>query len=184
VATRPGRRRARDLTPRTVNASRLRGTLVGTPGSIAGTIYGTIVVMGAIAAGAAADLDAWRLAPVVVVTVVVLWIAHVYAHSVGESIERGRTLDRAELMSVGRRELAIPLAAVAPTAALLLGAAGVLREATAVWLAFGAGLAALLVQGLRVARLERLGRLATVASVGLNLAFGLVIVLLKSLVGH
>jgi hypothetical protein len=162
----------------------LRGTLVGTPGSIAGTIYGTVVVMGAITAGAAADLGAARLAVIVVTTVLVLWVAHVYAHSVAESIERGRRLDRAELVSVGRRELAIPLAAVAPTAALLLGAAGVMRESRAGWLALGAGLAALLVQGLRVARLERLGWLATAGSVAVNLSFGLVIVLLKSLVAH
>jgi hypothetical protein len=167
-----------------MDGTRLRRMLVGTPGSIAGTIYGTIVVMGAIAAGAIAGLQPWPVAAVVVTTVVVLWFAHVYAHAVAESIDRGRHLDRAELQSVAHRELAIPLAAVAPTVCLVLGAVGVLRESTAGWLAFCAGLAALFIQALRIAKLARLGWLATAGTVGVNLGFGLVIVFLKALVAH
>ena len=84
-------------------------------------------------------------------TVLVLWIAHVYAHTLAESLERGRRLDRAELVSVARRELAIPAAAVAPVAALVLAALGVLGEQTAVWLALGIGVVTLSVQGARYA---------------------------------
>jgi hypothetical protein len=53
-----------------------------------------------------------------------------------------------------------------------------------VWLAIGICVAALAVQGLRYALLERLGPLGTLASVGLNLALGLAIVALKVIVAH
>jgi hypothetical protein len=163
---------------------RLRRLLLGTPGSISGTVYGTIVVMGAITAGAEAAGEPWRLAAIVSATVLVLWLAHVYADGLGESIGRGRRLDRAELLSVARRELAIPLAAVGPTTALLLGALGVFGESRAIWLALGVGLATLAVQGMRYARLEHLGRRGTAVSVSVSLALGLVIVALKALVAH
>jgi hypothetical protein len=164
--------------------SRIRRIVLGTPGSIAGTVYGTIVVMGAITAGAEGVDGPWRLAAVVDATVLVLWLAHVYAHGLGESITRGRRLDRPELVSVARRELAIPLAAVAPTAALLLGGLGILRDSTAVWLALGIALVTLAVQGFRYADLEGLGPLATFMSVCLNVSLGLVLVALKVLVAH
>ncbi len=151
---------------------------------IAGTVYGTIVVMATIAAGGKGEVDAWRLAVIVVATVVVLWFAHVYAHGLGESIELGRRLDRAELAAVARREVAIVLAAVAPVTALVLGATGVIRESRAIWLALVIGLLALAVQGVRYARVERLGRIGTLISVSLNLGLGLVIVGLKALLAH
>lgn len=162
----------------------LREIVLGTPSSIAQTVYGTIVVMGAITAGSGSAREPWALAGIVVTTVVVLWLAHVYAHGLGEAIARGRRLDRAELVSVARREFAIPLAAVAPTAALVLGGIGLLRESTAVWLALTIGLVTLGVQGLRYAGLEGLGARETATSVVVNVSLGLAIVLLKALVAH
>ena len=156
--------------------------VLGTADSIAGTVYGTIVVMGAITAGAGSD--PWRLAAVVAATVLVLWLAHVYAHGLGEAIGRGRRLDREEFLSVARRELAIPLAAFAPIAALVLGAVGLLEHATAAWVALGIGLATLAVQGYRYARLERFGRGGIVKSVAINVALGLFIVALKVAFAH
>jgi hypothetical protein len=163
---------------------RLRRIVLGTPASIAGTVYGTIVVMGAVTAGSQDAREPGRLAAVVVATVVVLWVAHVYAHGLGEAIGRGRRLDRDEFVSVARRELAIPMAAVTPTAALAFGGIGLLRDATAVWLALAIGLATLAVQGFRYAGLERLSRLGTAASVGMNVGLGLVIVALKVFLAH
>jgi hypothetical protein len=155
------------------------------PQRIAGAVYGTIVVMGALAAGAhGGPILAGELAGVVAVTAVVFWIAHVYAHSLGETISANRRLDRAELLSVARRELAMPLAAVAPVGALLLGAAGIVKDATAGWLAMGCGLVALAVAGIAYARVERLGLFASAATVAVNLALGLVIVGLKAGLVH
>jgi hypothetical protein len=166
-------------------AQRLSRLVFGSGSTISGTVYGTIVVLAALAAGGNAyEDDLWHLVAIVVTTVVVLWIAHVYAHGLGESLHVGRRLDVAELGAIAGRELAVPLAAVAPTAMLVLGAVGVFRGSTAVWLALGLCIATLAIQGLRYARLERLSRLGTVASVAVNLALGLTIVALKVAVAH
>ena len=74
---------------------RVRRIVLGTSGTIAGTVYGTIVVMGVVTAGAGGARGPWELIAIVVSTVLVLWIAHVYAHALGEAIGRGRRLDRA-----------------------------------------------------------------------------------------
>ena len=67
---------------------------------------------------------------------------------------------------------------------LVLGALGVFAVRTALWLAVGVGVAALAVQGVRYARLERLSRIGTIVTVGVNLALGQVIVVLKALLTH
>ena len=157
----------------------------GSPTTIAGTVYGTIVVLAVLAAGGKAfEHDLWGLTAIVVITVVVLWVAHVYAHGLAESLQLDRRLDAAELGAIGRRELAIPLAAVAPTAVLMLGAVGLLRGRTAVWLAVGIGVATLALQGVRYAKVERLGPTGTLVAVALNLALGLAIIALKLVVVH
>jgi hypothetical protein len=141
--------------------------------------------MGTVTAGSkSGTVNAWQLAAVVVTTVLVLWIAHVYAHALAESITAGRRLDRPTAVAIARRELAIPLAAVAPVGALVLGGLDVLRESTAVWLALGLGLAALAVQGMRYAKIERLSGRATALILAVNLLLGLVIVGLKALLAH
>jgi hypothetical protein len=156
------------------------------PEVIAGAVYGTIVVMGAIAAGASGELAPAELAGIVFGTVIVLWIAHVYSHSLAETIVRGRRLDRREFVSVSvaRREFAMPLAAVGPLAALVLGALGVFEDRTAGWLAMGFGLATLAFAGIRYATVERLGLVATALTVAVNLGLGLLIVGLKAGLAH
>jgi hypothetical protein len=162
--------------------SRIRA---GSAPEIAGVVYGTIIVMAAITAGSkGGEPQAAELAGIVAGSVVVLWIAHVYAHSLAETISRGRRLDRAEFLSVARREIAMLLSGVLPIAALVLGALGLFKETTAVWLALGCGLLTLAVEGVRYATVERLSPLATIASVAVNVAFGLVIVGLKAGLAH
>ena len=165
--------------------SRLRHLVFGTPDRIAGTVYGTIVVMAAIAAAAShGEPDAAVLAGTVATTVLVFWVAHVYSHALAETIALDRKLDRAEIMSIARRELAIPLAAVAPVAVLVLGALGVFRDSTAAWIAMLFGLATLALQGFRYAGVERLSGLGAAVSVAVNVGLGLVIIGLKAGLGH
>jgi len=76
------------------------------------------------------------------------------------------------------------LAAVLPFTALVLGAIGIFRESTAVWIAMGVGLFTLGMEGVRYARLEGLGRAGTLAAMALNLSLGLLVVALKVLVAH
>jgi hypothetical protein len=164
---------------------RVKRLIFGSAGGIAGTVYGTIVVMATVTAGAhGKQTDTGRLAVVVAVTALVFWAAHLYSDALAESLERGRRLDRAELADVARRELSIPAAAVAPVVALVLAALGVLGTQAGLWLALGIGVATLGVQGARYAALERLDRTGTVAVIAVNLSLGLVIVGLKALLAH
>ena len=75
-------------------------------------------------------------------------------------------------------------AALPPLAALLLGAFGVVSTETAVWIAFGFGLAVLMAEGVVFARIERLGWAATLLIVVANLGFGVALVGLKLLLTH
>jgi hypothetical protein len=158
--------------------SRAKRILLGGPGGIAETVYGTVVVMATVTA-ASSDAHPWNLAVIVTVTVVVLWIAHVYAEALSASIESGLGLNRAGLAAIAGHEVAIPLAAVGPVAALVLGAAGVLREDSAIWLALAIGTVVLAVEGARYARVRRLGPVGTLTAVAVNLAVGLLVVGLK-----
>jgi hypothetical protein len=115
---------------------------------------------------------------------IVLWVAHVYAHALSESLELQHRLGVRELLGVAQREVGIVLSAVAPTVVLLLGAAHVFTEATAIWFAFGVGLFTLAAEGVRYARFERVGPLGMIVAVALNLALGLALVALKVAVAH
>ena len=162
----------------------LHRLLFGTRDRIAGTVYGTIVAMATIAAGSAGTVDPWRLATLVVGTVLVLWVAHVYAHTLGESLAAHEHPSRAEFFSVARRELAIALAAVGPAVALVLGGFELVGDVFAIRLALAIGLVTLAVQGVRFAQVGELGRWGTVVSVTVNLALGLTIVALEVLLAH
>jgi hypothetical protein len=152
---------------------------------LGGFIYGTIIVLAVLVAGARAyPHDAGLIAALVAVTSVVFWLAHVYAHSLGHSVARDEHLSLAELRHIARREGAIVEAALPPLGALVLGAVGLLSTRAAVWLAFSLGLAVLAVQGVVFARVERLGRLGTLAVVCANLGLGVLLVGLKLLVSH
>ena len=115
---------------------RVKRFLLGDRERIAGTVYGTIIIMSVLAAAPkASEHHLWRLAVLAGVSVAVLWLAHVYAHGLGESLKLGRRVTTVELSSLARREYSIVLAAILPLTAVLLGAAGVLAGRTAVVLA-------------------------------------------------
>jgi hypothetical protein len=158
--------------------------LAGGDRGIAATVYGTVLAMAALAAGAVEHLLPDALIIVVATTSGVIWLAHVYAHGLGESIERGHRLDRAEFTAIAARELPILASAAVPISVLLLGVFGVIDEQPDIWLAFGFGFVALGVQGTRYARVERLGPAGTLAVVAMNLALGGLVVMLKVLVSH
>lgn len=152
---------------------------------LGGFIYGTIVALSVLVAGTRAYPNgAGQIAALVAITSVVFWFAHVYAHALAESVAKDEHLALADLRRIARREASIVEAALPPIAALLLGAIGLLSMRAAVWAAFGLGLGVLAVQGLVFARVERLGRLATLAVVAANLALGVMLVGLKLLVTH
>jgi hypothetical protein len=152
---------------------------------LGGFIYGTIVALSVVVAGAKAYPDGpGHVAALVAVTCLVFWIAHVYAHALGHSAAVGEHLSLAELRHIGRREWSIVEAAVPSIVALLLGGIGLLEPRTAVWLAVALGLVVLGAQGIVFARVERLGLTATLGVVALNLGLGVVLVGLKLLISH
>ena len=164
---------------------RLKRFILGDRQRIAGTVYGTIIVMSVLAAGAKSyEHQLWRLVVVAAVSVVVLWLAHVYAHGLGESLKVGRRVTSGELVSIARRESSVVAAAILPLVAVGLGAAGLLQARTAVRLALWLGAVALTAQGIRYSQLERLSRAGTFFTIGLNIAIGLGLVGLEVLVAH
>jgi hypothetical protein len=152
---------------------------------LGGYIYGTIVALAVVVAGAKAyPHGPGHIAVLVAVTAVAFWLAHVYAHGLGHSVAHDEHLTIRELRRIARREASIIEATVPPVAPLVLGALGVLSTRASVWAAFGVGLLVLAIEGIEFARVERLGWLGTVAVVAGNLSLGLVLVALKLLVTH
>jgi hypothetical protein len=163
----------------------LKRFVLGNPETIAGTVYGTIIVLSVLVAGAKPyEHHLWRLDAIAATSAVVLWVAHVYSHGLGESLKLGRRLTFAELVAIARREYSIVAAAIPPVAVLALGAAGVVTPRTAIWLVFAVGAITLAAQGIRYARLERLSRPATILTVIVNLALGLSLVTVEVLISH
>jgi hypothetical protein len=88
---------------------------------LAGFVYGTILTLSVIVAGARAyPHSAGHIAALVAVTCAVFWIAHVYAHGLGHGVAHGEHLTLRELRMIARREGSIVEAAVPPVLALLL----------------------------------------------------------------
>jgi hypothetical protein len=163
--------------------ARIRRTRIGE--RLAGFTYGTIVVLSVLVAGSRAfPDDAAHIAAMVVVTSLVFWLAHVYAHGLAHSVVHDEHLSLAELTHIARRESSIVGAAVPPLAALLLGVLGALSTKTAVWVAFGLGLAVLALQGVVFARVERLRWPAALLVVAANVGLGVALVGLKVFVTH
>ena len=152
---------------------------------LGGFIYGTIVALAVVVAGARAyPHGAGHIAVLVAATSVAFWLAHVYSNAVAHSVARDQHLSFGELRRIARREGSIIEAAVPPLAALLLGALGVISTQVAVWAAFALALVVLAAQGVTVARIERLGPLATLAVVAGNVSLGVLLVGLKLVVSH
>lgn len=155
----------------------------GVGSGIAATVYGTLTAMATVTAFGN-ETHPWKLAELVAATAVVLWLAHIYAHGLSQSIAARTPLRVQDLKRIAERENGIVLASVPPASALVLGAIGLIREERAVWLAIGVGLATLVVEGLRYARLEQLGRLRALGAIAANLTLGLVVVALKVALAH
>jgi hypothetical protein len=152
---------------------------------LGGYVYGTIVVIATVIAGARAYAhDVGHVAVLVLMTTVVFWLAHVYAHSLAHSVASDRPLSRATLVGIARQESSIVEAAILPIGALLLGHWNVISDRAALWVAVACGLGVLVTQGVAFARAGRLGALGTLAIVAVNVGLGLALVGLKLFVGH
>lgn len=166
--------------------SRKAGHLVlGVDDTIASTVFGTVTAMATVTAyGRIFPDDPWKVEELVATTAVVLWIAHLYTHALSDSISEGRRLNGPRVLTLAVRELGILLAAVPASIALVLGALGLFDETVSIWLALGLGLAVLALEGVRYARIERLGSVGLLIAVAVNVGIGLLVVALKAEVLH
>ncbi len=152
---------------------------------LGGFIYGTILALAVLVGGVNAfPDDAWKIIVLMALTALVFWLAHVYAHSLAHVVSENRHLSLAELRRISRHESSIIEAAIPPVAAMLLAAFGLISTRAAAWIAYGLGLAVLTASGLVFARVERLGWVATLVVVALNVALGVALVGLKLFVSH
>jgi len=169
------RRLMRELSPARWLA---RGTA-----NVDGAIFGTITAAAVIAASAAHDATIGSVVIVTVVTVVVFWLAHVYGLVVEGHLEEGRS----GLAAVGEAmidELPV-LEAPAPSVLLLfVGLIGVLDADTAVLAALWMAVAQLVIWGAAAGRRHGRSWRAAAVSGAISGTFGLVIILLKTLVVH
>jgi hypothetical protein len=167
------------VAPRSARLSSATGERLG------GFIYGTILVLAVVVAGAKAYPEKpGYVAALVVVTSFVFWLAHVYAHGLAHSVTHGEHLSMPVLVGIARHEAAIMEATVPPVAALVLGTLELISNVAAVWTAIGLGLLVLTLAGIFFARVEKLGWLGTLVVVSVNLGLGVLLITLKIFVTH
>lgn len=159
--------------------------LFGDKATISGTVYGTIIILAVLAAEARGyEGHMWQLGGVAFMTALVLWVAHVYSHALGDSVKEGRRLKPQEIGAIARREYAIVLAAIPPVCAIIAGSTKLIDDHSAYRLATGLGIAALIFQGIRYATLERLSAAGTAIAIALNVVLAISIVLAEVWVAH
>jgi hypothetical protein len=147
-----------------------------------GAVYGSLLAASVIAASDVHQHHA-RLSIIVllVVTGIVFWLAHVYAHVAGER-EAGKTVSWQQARRVGRHEWSIVEAAALPAVAVLVSPwLGTAEEA---WLALGVAIAQQVVWATLGARRAGASRPQMAVEAAVNLALGLLIVAAKVAVGH
>jgi hypothetical protein len=145
----------------------------------AGAIYGTIVAT-AVIAGAAHDRPPGLVLALTLATLVVFWLAHVYAAALSHHLRGATRLRRATVRAAMAEERPM-LAAPAPSMLLLLlGAVGLLGDQLAANLALWAGVAQLVGWGVAYARLQGWRWPMALAAGVVNGMFGMVIIALKA----
>ncbi len=162
---------------------RIRDWLFDRGDNLAGGIYGTILVTSIVAAADSSEAI-WLSLGVVEITMIVFWLAHVYAGALARSIDSDEAFSGGEVRRSVRREWPLLQAAIVPSLALVAGGIGLIATQTAYRIAIGYGVATLVWWGVLFARKEQLGRGATITVVLVNASFGLCIVVLKEFVSH
>jgi hypothetical protein len=151
--------------------------------NVAGAIYGLILAASVIGAASqkpgqvAALVDIW-----LIVTLVVFWLAHVYAHVLGLWIREQHVPSRAGVVQELRAEWAMVAAPALPVAVLALGILDAVDDRLAIDLALGVCVFQLAASIAYAARRGGATGRQTVVSVAIGLSFGIVIVAMKTFV--
>jgi hypothetical protein len=142
-------------------------------------IYGTIVASAAIATTAGGHESAAVVLEATLATLLVFWLAHVYADFLGHGLRHAEA-DLRLLAFIMVQELSMLVAPALSILFLLLGALGVLGEALAVGLALWNGVVQLVGWGIDVGRKRGQAWPAALLTGLLYGAFGVVLVLLEA----
>jgi hypothetical protein len=148
------------------------------------SVYGTILVSGMIVVSRGYSSTSWQTFLSVMGTVLVFWIAHTYAGTVAgyHVVEGDQTPLRVALQHSLRESLGFLVAALLPSAVLLLGALEAVPDDAAVWAAMWLGVVILGVIGYRMFALRQSTmRVRILGALG-TAAFGVAMILLKALI--
>ncbi len=151
----------------------------------AGAVYGSLLAA-SVVAGSTAEGEpppAAELVALLIGTGVVFWIAHVYAEIVSHGLPGG-SLDWAKMRAVAKREWPLAQASFPPAVTAIFISAFGASDAAAAWSALGVAVVTQVSWSVAVARQSGATRGVVVLSGVANLVLGLVIVTLKTLVGH
>jgi hypothetical protein len=146
-----------------------------------GAIYGTIAAM-AVIAGAARHPSHGRILALTVATLVVFWLAHVYAHALAHHLRGAKRLEWPVVTSAMAEERTMLEAPALLLLVLALGGIGLLDAHLAVRLALWAGVVQLVAWGVAYARGQRWGWPTALTAGVVNGTFGLIIVALEVLI--
>lgn len=119
-------------------------------GAAFGVIYGTITVMGVLAATDSLQFDPLKTGLTLFLTVLVVALAKTYAELAAKALDAGKGHSVATVRSAWVHSRTTLLAANGPTLAMLAGAAGLYDSGTAMLLAQACAMGLLLFYGWRV----------------------------------
>jgi hypothetical protein len=146
-------------------------------------IYGQILVTSMVGAlSEDSDIDAEYILVSVGATMLVFWLAHVYAAALSRGLEVGRHVRWAEFRALAIDEWPLVQATFPTAIVLALGAMGVVSTQTAVDVAIAVGVVALFSWGLAIGRASGSSWAAALIGAMISAAFGLVVVGLKAIV--
>ena len=153
------------------------------PVGMARAIYGQILVTAVVAAlSEDPETTSGYLLLSAATTVLVFWVAHVYAAAVARGIELRGPVRGDELRAVVRGEMPMLSTAIPTVVVLVLGAAGAFSRNTTVSLAIGIGVVTLFFWGLVFGRAAGKAWPSAALSAAVTGSLGLVIVALKAIV--
>jgi hypothetical protein len=153
------------------------------PANAARAIYGQILVTSMVGAlSEDSDIDAEYILVSVGATMLVFWLAHVYAEAMSRGLEAGRHLGWAEIRGLAAGEWPLVQATFPTAIVLALGAVGAFSTETAVDVAIAVGVVALFTWGLAIGRASGTSWAAAQFGAAISAGFGLVVVGLKALV--
>jgi hypothetical protein len=153
------------------------------PANAARAIYGQILVTSLVGAlSEDSDIDAEYILLSVGATMLVFWLAHVYAEAISRGFVAGRHVRWAEVRGLAAREWPLVQAAFPTAIVLALGALGVYSTETSVEIAIAVGVGALFAWGLAIGRASGSSWAGALFGAAISAGFGLVVVALKGLV--